>query len=169
LLAAAGAFGAAGETIMQIQGTTHRSPFAEDRVSGVHGIVTARTGSGFYVQDATGDGDPVTSDALLAFTRAAPSVAPGHETCSARSAAFHNLSFTELASPSILVHSSDHPAPPAAWIGGPGALPPTQIRGNAIASAWPARNSCSCRAQQISNRGRECSTDRRLPGRAPRG
>jgi len=152
LLAAAGAFEAAGETIMQIQGTTHRSPFAGDRVSGVHGIVTARTGSGFYVQDATGDGDPATSDGLFVFTRAAPSVVPGDHvelagtvfeyrpgcsnvatqddaTCSAKSAAFHNLSVTELVSPSILVHSSDHPQPPAAWIGGPGALPPTQISG----------------------------------------
>ena len=59
-LVASGACGATGETIMQIQGTTHRSPLAGRAVSGVHGIVTARSGSGFYVQDRTGDGDPAT-------------------------------------------------------------------------------------------------------------
>ncbi len=150
LLAASSAFAAAGETIMQIQGTTHRSPLAGERVSGVHGIVTARTGSGFYVQHATGDGDPATSDAIFVFTRAAPSVVVGdhvelsgtvfeyrpdcssavtldNETCSARSAAFHNLTVTEIVSPSILVHGSGDPPPAATWIGGPGALPPMQI------------------------------------------
>lgn len=150
LLAASGACAAAGETIMQIQGTTHRSALAGRAVSGVHGIVTARTASGFYVQDLTGDGDPATSDALFVFTRSAPGVAAGDavelsgtvfeyrpdcssatllddETCSARSAAFHNLSVTELVSPSIRVHASGLPPPAATWIGGPGALPPTQI------------------------------------------
>jgi len=167
---ASGACGAAGETIMQIQGTTHRSPLAGRAVSGVHGIVTARTGSGFYVQHISGDGDPATSDALFVFTRTAPSVAVGDavelsgtifeyrpacssattlddETCSARSAAFHNLSVTELVSPSILVHASGLPPPAATWIGGPGALPPLQIsdgRGGSVEDpAYPfdrARN-----------------------------
>ena len=170
LLAASGACAAAGETIMQIQGTAHRSLLAGQWVSGVHGIVTARTGSGFYVQHISGDGDPATSDALFVFTRTAPSVAVGDavelsgtifeyrpacssattlddETCSARSAAFHNLSVTELVSPSILVHASGLPPPAATWIGGPGALPPLQIsdgRGGSVEDpAYPfdrARN-----------------------------
>jgi predicted extracellular nuclease len=156
-LVASGACGAAGETIMQIQGTTHRSPLAGRAVSGVHGIVTARTGSGFYVQDTTGDGDPATSDALFVFTRAAPSVAVGDhvelggtvfeyrpdcssatalddETCSVRSAAFHNLSVTEIVSPSIRVHASGLSPPSAAWIGGTGALPPTLISDGNVGS-----------------------------------
>lgn len=149
-LAASGASGAAGETIMQIQGTTHRSPLAGRRVAGVQGIVTARAGNGFYLQHPTGDGDPATSDALFVFTRSAPGVATGDsvevagtvfeyrpdcsspatpdaETCSAQSAAFHNLSVTELVSPSIVVRATGEPLPPVTWIGGPGALPPARI------------------------------------------
>ena len=149
-LAAPGAFAAAGETIMQIQGTAHRSPLADQRVAGVHGIVTLRAGNGFYLQDPAGDGDPATSDALFVFTRSAPSVATGDhvevsgtvfeyrpdcnspanpeaETCSPQSAAFHNLSVTELVSPSIVVRAAGAPLPPVTWIGGPGALPPARI------------------------------------------
>ncbi len=158
LLVASCATEAAGATIMQIQGTTHRSPLAGQRVSGVHGIVTARTSGGFYVQDAAGDGEPGTSDALFVFTRTAPTVATGDqvelagtvfeyrpdcssvtklddETCSATSAAFPNLTVTELVAPSILVHASGQPLPAAAWIGGPGELPPTQISGAVGGSA----------------------------------
>ncbi len=143
---------------MQIQGTTHRSPLSGQRVSSVHGIVTARTASGFYLQDAAGDGDPTTSDALFVFTRSAPNVATGDrvelsgtvfeyrpdcssavalddETCSPQSAAFHNLSVTELVSPSIEVHSSGHAPPAVAWIGGSDVTPPTQISDAAGGSA----------------------------------
>ena len=145
-----GAGTASGETIMQIQGATHRSPLAGAPVRGVRGVVTARTGSGFYVQDADGDGDPATSDALFVYTRRTPGVTVGDrvevagtvfeyrpacsdgatledETCSARSAAFHNLSVTELVAPSVVVLASGAALPPATWIGGPGALPPAPI------------------------------------------
>lgn len=150
LLLVATASTTAAETIMQIQGASHRSPLAGRRVSGVQGIVTARAGNGFYLQDAAGDGDPATSDALFVYTGGAPTVAIGDavevagtvfeyrpgcssaatlddETCSDRSAAFHNLSVTELVWPSIAVRASGRAPPPAAWIGGPAAAPPAQI------------------------------------------
>jgi hypothetical protein len=38
--------------INQIQGAQHRSPYDGKSISGVEGIVTAITGSGFYLQDS---------------------------------------------------------------------------------------------------------------------
>ena len=51
-------------------------PFVADSVSTI-GIVTRLTRDGFYVQDATGDGDDATSDAL--FVRSAATVFVGDE------------------------------------------------------------------------------------------
>ena len=56
-------------TIMQIQGTGHTSTFANQTVT-TTGIVTATFDNdggvtSFFIQDATGDGDPLTSDGLF--------------------------------------------------------------------------------------------------------
>src|SRR5438067_8432373 len=66
-----------GPPIFEIQGRSHRSPLAGQRVEGVAGIVTAVRSNGFSLQDPAGDGDPVTSDAVFIFTRAAPAVLVG--------------------------------------------------------------------------------------------
>ena len=83
--------------IYEIQGAGHISPFVLDEgqsaasflatvpsvasVDGAlvvtSGIVTATGGNGFYLQDAIGDGDAATSDAIFVFTGGAPSVASG--------------------------------------------------------------------------------------------
>ncbi|MEM6423047.1 MAG: hypothetical protein AAF698_10680, partial [Pseudomonadota bacterium] len=54
-------------TIPEIQGAGHVSPFAGQVVQTV-GIVTAIGRDGFYIQDATGDGDDATSDAVFVYT-----------------------------------------------------------------------------------------------------
>ena len=58
--------------IYTIQGTAHESPFKDQTVTAVPGIVTAITYSkgaptGFYMQDAQGDGNPVTSDGIYVY------------------------------------------------------------------------------------------------------
>ena len=54
-------------TIPQIQGSGARSPYAAT-VQTTSGVITARVGSGFFIQDLNGDGDPTTSDGLFIFT-----------------------------------------------------------------------------------------------------
>lgn len=57
-------------TIPQIQGSAPGSPYA-GTVQTTEGVVTAKLGSGFFIQDEHGDGDPLTSDGLFVFTTAA--------------------------------------------------------------------------------------------------
>ena len=63
-------------SIMEIQGASLVSPFVADSVS-TTGIVTRLARDGFYVQDAVGDGDDATSDAV--FVRSAATVFVGDE------------------------------------------------------------------------------------------
>jgi predicted extracellular nuclease len=63
--------------INQIQGAQHRSPYDGKRVSGVEGIVTAITGSGFYLQDSLPDTDERTSEALFVSASAFGNISVG--------------------------------------------------------------------------------------------
>ncbi|HWS56281.1 MAG TPA: hypothetical protein VN228_19230, partial [Pyrinomonadaceae bacterium] len=63
-------------TIPEIQGNTGTSPYDGVLVT-TTGVVTARKTNGFFLQDAAGDGDPATSDAVFVFTSSAPTVAVG--------------------------------------------------------------------------------------------
>jgi predicted extracellular nuclease len=54
-------------TIPQIQGAGASSPYAET-VQTTEGVVTLKVGTGFFIQDAAGDGDPTTSDGLFVYT-----------------------------------------------------------------------------------------------------
>ncbi len=66
--------GPASTSIPALQGSAHVSPML-DRDVEVTGVVTARRGPGFHLQDPVGDGDPATSDAVLVTgAGAAPSV-----------------------------------------------------------------------------------------------
>jgi len=52
--------------IPQIQGSGLTSPYV-NTVQTTSGVVTKKLGSGFYIQDPQGDGDPDTSDAIFVF------------------------------------------------------------------------------------------------------
>jgi predicted extracellular nuclease len=58
---------AATRRIYEIQGAGHISPFNGQLVSAVPGVVVAKRPNSLYVQDAVGDGNPATSDAILVF------------------------------------------------------------------------------------------------------
>jgi len=53
-------------SIPQIQGAAPKSAYA-NTVQTTEGVVTAKVGSGFFIQDARGDDNPATSDALFVF------------------------------------------------------------------------------------------------------
>ncbi len=57
-------------TIPQIQGSGPTSPYV-NTVQTTEGIVTAKVAGGFFLQDANGDGDPATSDALYIYSASA--------------------------------------------------------------------------------------------------
>lgn len=57
-------------TIPQIQGSGDTSPYA-GTIQTTEGVVTAKVGTSFFIQDENGDGDPSTSDGLFVFTTAA--------------------------------------------------------------------------------------------------
>jgi len=58
--------------IFDIQGSSHESPLKNKTVKRIEGVITAITyakgkPNGFYFQDAAGDGDAITSDALYVY------------------------------------------------------------------------------------------------------
>jgi hypothetical protein len=118
-------------TIMQIQGAAHLSAYNGERAR-TTGVVTARAGNGFYLQDPAGDGDPATSDALFVFTSSAPSAAVGDSLAVIGTvsefypggAGSGNLPTTELIGPSLTVLSSGNPLPAATIVGSGGRIPP---------------------------------------------
>jgi predicted extracellular nuclease len=53
-------------TIPQIQGSGATSTY-NNSVQTTEGVITMKVSSGFFIQDANGDGDPTTSDAIFVF------------------------------------------------------------------------------------------------------
>jgi hypothetical protein len=118
--------------IFEIQGEAHRSPLEGQPVI-TDGIVTFVTSNGFYLQDAVGDGNSATSDAVFVFTRTAPAVAVGDNVAvTGRVSEFLpggdpiNLTVTQLNSTAVQVVSSGNPLPAALLIGEGGLRPPSE-------------------------------------------
>lgn len=120
--------------IYEVQGASHLSPLVGRTVS-VPGVVTSVRPSSFTMQDATGDGDLATSDAILVFRSGIGStVSVGQAvTVTGRVTEFRaggsasaNLTTTELTSPTVT------PGGPGAAIaetvvGHGGRVPPTAV------------------------------------------
>jgi hypothetical protein len=131
--------------IAQVQGPGHLSPLA-GRVVSVEGVVTAERGSNVWVQDATPDADPATSEGILVFgSSVASAVAVGDlihvrgtvqefrpgclpTPCAPTDSAFDNLTVTELGSPGLGVTVlGPMPLPAPTLIGTGGRVPPATI------------------------------------------
>jgi predicted extracellular nuclease len=120
--------------IHTIQGAAHRSPLTGQRIT-TSGIVTAKIGNGFYIQDPSPDADDATSEAIFVFTSSAPTVSLGDSVVvTANVSEFRpggntstNLTTTELASPSVITASTGNPLPAATVLGALGRTPPTQV------------------------------------------
>lgn len=122
--------------IYQIQGEAHLSAFAGQNVT-TTGIVTAVDTNGFYLQDATGDGNGRTSDAIFVFTNAVPAVAVGDAANVTGIVAeqrpgnnLENLTTTQINSPAVTVLSSGNTLPASTLIGTGGVMPPSDVFDN---------------------------------------
>jgi predicted extracellular nuclease len=120
-----------------IQGAAHGSALAGQVVRS-SGIVTAIDSNGYYLQDATGDGDDRTSDAVFVFTSSRPAVAVGDAVTVQGAvgeffpggAATGNLSTTQItatAAGSTTIASSGNALPDSVLLGAGGRLPPTEV------------------------------------------
>lgn len=123
--------------IYEIQGEGHRSEFEGDRVT-TRGVVTAIASNGFYIQDAQGDGNTATSDAVFVFTGAGavPAEAQLGVTLDVTGtvtefqpggASSHNLTVTEITGASVEVSAVQQTVPVAVNIGAGGYAPPTEV------------------------------------------
>ncbi len=122
--------------IRDIQGSAHLSPLRGQAVSGVPGIVTARTTNGFWFQDPSPDANLATSEAIFVFTGAAPGVNAGDSVLVSGSVSefrpggtggLANLTTTEIVNPSVATISTGNALPPAVLIGAGGRVPPTKV------------------------------------------
>ncbi|MEM7544690.1 MAG: choice-of-anchor I family protein [Pseudomonadota bacterium] len=119
--------------IFDIQGAGHVSAFAGQTVR-TTGIVTAIDTNGYYLQDAAGDGDNATSDAIFVFADTGD-VAVGDEVLISGlvsefipgGAASGNLSTTQIAPSETEILSSGNALPEATLIGAAGRTPPTDV------------------------------------------
>jgi uncharacterized protein len=125
-----------GTRIRDIQGAAHRSPRNGQAVSGVPGIVTAKTGTQFWMQDPAPDAAPSTSEGIVVFTSTAPTVAVGDSvTVSGTVQEFRpggtggatNLTTTEIASPTVTILSHGNALPAAQVVGSGGRVPPPAV------------------------------------------
>jgi predicted extracellular nuclease len=71
-----GGGGGTPAALYEIQGSGARSALVGQLVA-TQGVVTRVNNNGFFLQDATGDDDPATSDGILVFTGSTPTVQPG--------------------------------------------------------------------------------------------
>jgi predicted extracellular nuclease/2',3'-cyclic-nucleotide 2'-phosphodiesterase (5'-nucleotidase family) len=120
--------------IYQLQGTGHVSAYTGQSVS-TTGVVTAVDTNGFYIQDATGDGNAATSDAIFIFTSSAPTVSVGQEVMVSGTvtefvpagvdAPPGALSITEIVSPTVVTLGVGAAIAPVQIGGSDGIAPPT--------------------------------------------
>ncbi len=114
--------------IRDVQGAGHVSPLNGRSVTGVGGVVTAVTDSGFWMQDpAPAKTTSAASSGIFVFTRTRPQVRPGDAVrVDGRVSEFRpggpassNLSRTEIDASETVVSSHDQPLPPPVVLGGP--------------------------------------------------
>jgi uncharacterized protein len=130
------ASGGGGTRIHDIQGASHISPKNGQAVTGIPGIVTAKTSTLFWMQDPTPDGNAATSEGIEVFTASAPTVAAGDSvTVSGTVSEFRpggtsgagNLTTTEITGPSVTIVSHGNALPAATLVGSGGRVPPPAV------------------------------------------
>jgi predicted extracellular nuclease len=132
-----GGCGSPPTRIRDIQGSAHLSPRTGQSVSGVPGVVTAKSAIGFWFQDPCPDTNPATSEGLFVYTAGAPSVVVGDNvTVSGTVAEYRpggasstNLTTTELTSPSV-TKLGTAAVPAATVVGTGGRVPPATVIDN---------------------------------------
>jgi predicted extracellular nuclease len=122
--------------IHDIQGAAHLSPLRGKLVGDVTGVVTAKSGNGFWFQDTQPDADPATSEGLFVFTSSAPTVAVGDavsvqgtvtEFRPGGSGGSDNLTTTELTNATVTVVAAGASVPAPTVVGPGGRVPPSTV------------------------------------------
>lgn len=118
-------------SIPAIQGESHISSYQQQLVT-TRGIVTAIQDNRFYLQDALGDGNDLTADAVLVITNSSPKVELGDlleitGIVKEYTARKYDLSITTLKSRSLKIISHHNSLPQSITIGASGRNPPTEI------------------------------------------
>jgi uncharacterized protein len=135
--ASTGAPSAAASTVRihTILGPGHVSPYAGQAVSGVPGVVTDVTSSGFYLQDPDPVGGTPFKQAIEVYTGKKPMVVAGDDvTVSGTVSEFYpdesdtpsSLPVAEIEDVTVTVTSTGDPLPAPVVIGAHGVLPPAQ-------------------------------------------
>lgn len=119
--------------IYTIQGASHVSPY-QDQTVNTCGVVTAVAYGGYYLQDATGDGNEATSDGIYVVQRGDKPAVGTQVKISATVSEYiaggsstGNLPLTSLVSAELLESMLDMPLPEPLLIGQDGRSPPTEI------------------------------------------
>jgi predicted extracellular nuclease len=126
------------ETIAEIQGAGHFSPYVDESVSNVRGIVTIIRVDGFYMESVKPDDDPATSEGIFVFTEWITDVKVGDEVAVEAvveemvpgGVGTENLSITQLDDPVVTVKSSGNPLPAPTIVGEGGRIPPDMVIDN---------------------------------------
>jgi uncharacterized repeat protein (TIGR01451 family) len=121
--------------IHDVQGAAHNSPYEDQVVCDVPGIVTVVLYNGFYMQDPMPDGENATSEAVFVYTGGAPGVSVGDEVQVTGDVQEYypggfdtgNLPTTELGNVTVAVLSSGNTLPPPIVVGTGGRIPPEQV------------------------------------------
>ncbi|HEX6872877.1 MAG TPA: lamin tail domain-containing protein, partial [Micromonosporaceae bacterium] len=125
-----------GTRIRDVQGSSHLSPRTGQSVTGVPGIVTAKSTNGFWLQDNFTDADPATSEGVFVYTGSNPTVAVADsvtvsgtvaEYRSGGTGGTNNLTTTEITSPSVTVLAHNVTLPAATLVGSGGRVPPATV------------------------------------------
>jgi predicted extracellular nuclease len=123
-----------GDTISKIQGAGHISPYRNQNVSDVEGVVTVTSFDGFYMQSIAPDDDPATSEGIFVFTGTIPTVRKGDQVMvSGRveemtpGGGYGNLSRTQIDDVEVEIASRNNNLPAPTVIGRGGRVPPTDI------------------------------------------
>lgn len=123
-----------GTRIHDVQGAGHLSSYSS--VTGLPGVVTAKSTTGFWMQDPCPDSNVATSEGILVYTSSAPTVVVGDSvTVSGTVAEFRpggatgtsNLTTTEITAPSITKVASGVALPAATLVGSGGRVPPGSV------------------------------------------
>lgn len=121
-------YGIGTTRIHDIQGASHRSPMEGMTVSGIPGVVTVVRPNSFYMQDTALDSNDATSEGILVYVGALPSVTVGDSVVvngtvneyRSGGTTSDDLTITELVTPSVAVlsHNTPLPLPIVLGIGG---------------------------------------------------
>ena len=116
--------------ISEVQGASHVSPYKDQNVENVLGVITAVESKGFWMQSPVGDGDDATSEGIYVYTYSTHTQGVGDLVLVDGQVQEYGhdgaLKLTELSYVTVKTLDTDYPLPGAVVIGRGGILPPEE-------------------------------------------